>query len=77
MSTYFRLRCDLHEVDGPQIARTAGGVYLAGALPDRDDATAAHQWARFLIDHEYCTDPEQGAGLRLIHEATPPTPEGS
>jgi hypothetical protein len=60
------VRCETHEVDGPQLARTAGGMLFTGAAEDRGtpradgDAAMAH-WAEFLIEHEYCE-------LRLAHE---------
>lgn len=60
MGSDFRIRCDLHEVDGPELWRKAGGRILlvpSGEHPfDHDEfATRAQlDWAEFLIEHEFC-----------------------
>lgn len=54
MSSHFKLRCELHEADGPGIRLTARHVGLYGndfcAQPD----TTQQDWQTFLKEHEFC-----------------------
>lgn len=60
MSTVFRVRCDDHEVQGPQINRGPGGTSLLPA-PGFTTYSASRAWSEFLHEHEWCA-------LQLIHE---------
>jgi len=72
MSSYFEVRCETCQERGPQVARTAGAVFVTNAVPDvreaqqwGPDVEPQSQWAQFLTQHEY-------HDLRLAHESGAP-----
>ena len=55
MSTHFNVYCETCGEAGPQIRRSPSGTKLLTVRDEKFAAgvPAAHDWAMFLIDHEY------------------------
>lgn len=54
MSTHFTVRCDIHDVSGPDIRRSAGATVFMPSGDSMDEDDAREEWAEFLIEHEWC-----------------------